>query len=372
MTTATDFDRDGITILNVFHTVVHVDYFGQGITIDVEPRFEVPPRGPYRRLRRKLIDAVQRFEAHSQVRRNREAVRQIRRELRHHLAPLLRTFADRGREPTHDRSGRVGLDSCVYKGVCAFELAQSAEHTPYLAEIASPAEPAAGGRPRHQIVLNRDLPTWTSDEVDIAVTAVSLTTVQGTVVLPHEDLEYTCLASRDVSVPGLRAAELTPTLSGLAAATALLTSLPRARRADLYVPRLMGYVYHEAVAARPGQSATYVVGGALLELVYRPRCWAALRRLDLRPPRDRQRRWATRIRDTLTLMHEYGMAWGGAVGVPEGGRGHRLVESVDIDGHRRPWLLRNFGPATSGQEAMQSDMAAVREMMAMAGDHRSV
>lgn len=369
MATVSDFDTEGITMLYAADHTIHMDYFGQGIIINIEESTPPHARRPYRSLRGTLAAAAREYHRYTFVQPDREAARQARKTIRRALAPLLHACVPPGLAPDRNDRGRLNLAWCIYDGAQAWELAQDVEGDVYLAESLLVEEPTpVGCRAPHAIAMHLELPTYRSDQVAVEVSALSLATVAGTATLPGSGQEATCFALRDISAANLRsetgtAASMAATLNALKDITHVRARLSRDRRRELRVPALLGYIFHREPRAG-GLVSRYVVGG-VLPLLDGGRSWADLLRSRRPPKRERQQRWARRIRDTLAVLHEHGLAWGGAASVDVGQRVHLLMESVDVDADRRPWLVRNFAQAATG--IMESDVAAVGEMLAMVG-----
>ncbi|KAJ6789029.1 hypothetical protein PWT90_11138 [Aphanocladium album] len=233
MASVSDFSSEGITVLDASadnDAFIQVDYFGQGVLVRVDLESRTLLGGhAYRTLRRTLGNAAHAFSHATRVSSPSDqdvaaaAAAAARRTIRRALAPLLHDCVAPGLAPDRDDRGRLNLAWCIYDGVQAFELAQDVEGNVYLAEAVvlmeepPPPPPSEGGsQPRHGFTMARGRPVFMADRLALRVTSVSLRSITGTVTLatapPQRGVRHTCLALRDVSAAGLRAA------SGAAAA----------------------------------------------------------------------------------------------------------------------------------------------------------
>ncbi len=367
MSQTTHFSSDGITILNVYREIIHMDYFGQGVVVQVQPQPEEPnPRGEFRRLRRTLLDNIDRAITKEYDEPNIDEIRRGKQRIKQYLSPLLAGAVPARRSPL-SRPDPVGhrhsVAWSIYDGVTVLALRQTRGGRPFLETLRRRMDPPAN-IPEDTTSIYPDLISVWTDELTIISDFLTINAIQGTVTLPN-NRRFTCLAFRDIGIAGRQRSSLFPMLSTLGAANQIRASILASRAcSSLCVPRLHGYVYHRMT--RWSECFVQLVSGLVDHM--RGACsWAVLRG-ERWPGAERQKEWSTQLLNTLTLLHENGLVWGGAVGCAGGYMSDRLMESVDIDDSQRPWLVRNYGGrGVSREAAVESDRAAVEELRLILG-----
>ena len=367
MSQTTSFSSDGITTLNVYKEIIHMDYFGQGVVVQVLPQpGEHNPRGEFRRLRRALLDNMDRAITKEYDEPNIDEIQRGKCRIKHCLSPLLAAAVPTPRWPPR-RPDPVGhcqsVAWSIYEGVTILALRQTRSGRPFLEILRRRAGPSAY-RPEETVSVYRDLQSVRTDELTISTDFLSLDAIQGTVTLP-DNRRFTCLTFRDIGIVGRQRSSLIPMLRTLGAANLIRERIPASRaRSGLCVPRLHGYVCHRVT--RRAECFVQLVGG-LVDHTRGACSWAVLPG-ERWPAAERQKGWSTQLQNTLTLLHENGLVWGGAVGCAGGYLADCLMESVDIDDGQRPWLVRNYGGGgVSREAALESDRSAVEELRLILG-----
>lgn len=367
MSQTTRFSSNGITTLDVYKEIVHMDYFGQGVVVQILRRPEEHhPRGEFRDVRGALLENIDRTITREYDEPNMSEIRRGKERIKHFLSPLLAAALPVPRSSSR-RPGPAGhrpsVAWSIYEDVVVLALRQTHRGRPCLEMLRRGGGPSAGISEQIALVYPDLIKAWT-EELFISPSFVALDTLQGTVTLA-DNRRFTCLASRDTGVVGVSRSGMLPMLSTLGKVDVVRASMPASRAGfDLCVPRLHGYVYHRKT--RWSEHFVQLVGGLVDHM--RGACsWATLRG-ERWPGAERQKEWSTQLLHTLTLLHDNGLAWGGAVGCAGGYLFNRLMESVDIDDQQRPWLVRNYGAeGVSKAVAMESDRAAVEELRRILG-----
>lgn len=363
----TRFSSNGITTLAVYKEIVHMDYFGQGVVIRILPRPEEHhPRGEFRNVRGALLENIDRTITREFDEPNMSEIRRGRERIKHLLSPLLAAALPLSRSPSSrpDPAGdHPSVAWSIYEDVIVLALRQTHRGRPCLERLRRRGDPSADIPEQIALVYPNLIKAWT-EELFISPSFVAVDTLQGTVTF-SDNRRFTCLASRNTCIVAVSRSGMLPMLSTLGAVNLVRASMPATRaRSDLCVPRLHGYVYHRAL--RSSEHYVQLVGG-LVDHMPGACCWTTLRG-ERWPGAERQKEWSTQLLHTLTLLHDNGLAWGGAVGCTRGFLFNRLRESVDIDDRQRPWLVRNYAAeGVSRAAAMESDRAAVEELRLILG-----
>lgn len=352
-----------LTILGVFDEEIHVDYFGQGVIIRATRQ-----SNPTKELKN-LYQAMKGYtDFKSKVKYMKKFNRRVKFmenvcwEMLEHIRPEM------DRDYIHEC---LRVDWFIYNGVWTSDYTQPDTYIP-------PAPPAPPALETYQVPIIDNIQILEADEIAIEIDVLTLHNVQGTLVRPRSrgigvryGPQYTCMVFRDMSgqalaAPHGAAASALATITALGAANAIRDRMQREDHHELRLRKLRGYVRHTIKYEGSTPELRERIVGVLVDLVRHKKSWAALRPWEA-PPGDRQRRWAAQIRTTLRLLHEGGLAWAGAVGVPAGQKADRLLESVDLekvdlDSKDQPWLMRNFARVVDLEAAIASDNEALHEL----------
>lgn len=359
-------DQDDVTVLDAEDDEIMFDYMGRAVIVKIERRPSIIPLSRCELLRFTLLKDMDRYHQHCYVEPNEIEAKLSAERLKAALQPLLEDVMSEEEPHRRNSQRNLALATCLYAEVLYYKLRQTADGSAYLeeCEVQNIVEPTP-----HVVKIQVRLPHFEARHLRVKTDSISLNRIQATLTIPQQHdptrlARYTVLTSRDLSRSRLprhknnTAVWLDAMVSALSRANVGRATLTPEQREMLRVPRLIGLVLHGPTMGRP-----FV--GTVLEHMEAARSWDSLRMCDHPPSKELQTRWARQICETILILHDMGIVWGGTVGVSFHEPGSVLLEGVDIDTNDQPWLVRNFGGRVC-QDAKDADLAASDGLMRLA------
>lgn len=370
-------EKDGVTVLDAWEDAVALDYMGVAVVVEVGQEPMKTPGRQFNKLCRGLLNAIDDHRRFYYLGPN-EAGDRCRKQMKAGLQPLLEPVMLKEQSPRRDILPRLetlhhlALATFMYDGILNYKIQQGNNGQAYLEKftVQRARQPL-----KFVVELAEQLPQYETHTLAVDTDSISLNRIQATVVF-SEQQEHTCLARytvlalRDFSRSSLPRQEidtaswLDSTLMAMSKANKFRATMSPELREKLRVPRLVGLVYH--VWTRGSTRERPLVGG-LLEHMEAATSWDYLRRRNRPPSRELQKRWAGQIRDTIRMLHDMGIVWGGATGGDTPAPLELLMASVDVDANKQPWLVRSFD-STADLYIKGKDLEAVAAMMKLVNE----
>ena len=370
MSSVRHLDEDNVTVLDAWDNAVVFDCLGVAVIVQVEQHPAETSMSQIHVLRCELEEAIGDFRQFYYTKPNEADAKRCRQHLKASLQPFLEAVVLEQRSARRNTLHHLALATCMYDNVLDYKIQQTDDGKVYLEkfEFQRACEPLTFDV---GLDMQLELPQYETHKLAIESDSISLNRIQATVVFAEQQEDtclarYTVMALRDLSMSSLQpdkantASWMHTTLTIMSQVNKFRATMSPELRERLRVPRLVGLVYH---VWNRGSTVDRPLVGGLLEHVEAASSWDDLRRRDQPPSKELQRRWAGQIRDTILMLHDMGLAWGGTAGhdMPE----NMLMASVDIDANDQPWLVRNFG-GTAGRRAQYIDRTAVKCIILLA------